>query len=92
MSDDGDGFDLGEALENSAVGTTVKTVLGLRQEAHVCPDCNVACEPSETHDPQRMACDGGTSPSWECPECGSHYVREVSDDSHALDLYGRGRE
>ena len=39
---------------------------------------------------QRMAFDGGSSPSWECPNCSTHYVREVDDESHTLDLYGRG--
>ena len=67
-----------------------RTFLGIQKERFVCPKCNEACQESRTHDVQRMAFDGGSSPSWECPECSTHYVREVDDESHTLDLYGRG--
>jgi rubredoxin len=63
--------------------------LGVEREAFVCPDCQVACEPTRVHDPRRAAFDGGESPAWECPDCSKKYVREVSDASHTLDLYGR---
>ena len=66
------------------------TFLGNQKERFVCPKCNEACQESRTHDVQRMAFDGGSSPSWECPECETHYVREVDDESHTMDLYGRG--
>ena len=66
------------------------TFLGIQKERFVCPKCNEACTESRTHDVQRMAFDGGSSPSWECPECETHYVREVDDESHTMDLYGRG--
>ncbi len=92
MSNDTDGFDLGEALESNGAVQTIRTVLGLRQEAHVCPECNMACERSHTHNPQTAAFDGGACPSWECPECDTHYVRETDDGMHTLDLYGHGRE
>lgn len=64
--------------------------LGVERERHTCPDCGVACEEATTHDPTRAAFDGGESASWRCPECGTHYVREVGDDAHTMDLYGRG--
>lgn len=86
MSDDG--FSLSDALDSPAV-KTIRTALGLTQEAHVCPECEAVCDRAETHNPQTAAFDGGVCPSWECPECDTHYVREVSDESHTLDLYGR---
>ena len=67
-----------------------RTFLGIQKERFVCPKCNEACNESRTHDTQRMAFDGGLSPSWECPECSTHYVREGDDESHMMDLYGRG--
>jgi ribosomal protein L37AE/L43A len=93
MSDESDGFDLREAIENgaNAVRETFE-FLGVEREAHVCPDCQTACEPAQTYDHRRAAFDGGKSPSWKCPECQTHFVREVSDESHTLDLYGRGME
>ena len=66
------------------------TFLGVERERFVCPKCNKACNESRTHDTQRMAFDGGSSPSWFCESCQTHYVREVDDESHTLDLYGRG--
>ena len=66
------------------------TFLGVEKERFVCPKCNEACRESRTHDVARAAFDGGSSPSWECPECQSHYVRELDDESHTTDLYGRG--
>lgn len=63
--------------------------LGIQRERYVCPECNVACVESHTHNPQTAAFDGGACPSWECPECQSHFVRETSDESHTMDLYGR---
>ena len=66
------------------------TFLGVERERFVCPTCNEACTESRTHDVSRAAFDGGSSPSWECPACSAHYVRETSDETHSLDLYGRG--
>jgi len=66
-----------------------RTVFGTHREAHVCPDCEVACEPTTTYDYRRAAFDGGESPAWECPSCGSEFVREADDGVHTLDLYGR---
>jgi len=93
MAKESDGFDLREAIENgaNAVRETF-AFLGVEREAHVCPDCQTACEPSRTYDHRRAAFDSGESPSWYCSECDTHYVREVSDESHTLDLYGRGME
>jgi len=90
MSDD-DGFDLTGALEQgaSAVNATFRSVLGVQREAHVCPECNVACEQAIVYDPNRAAFDGGESPSWLCPDCQTHFVRELDEQAHALDLYGR---
>jgi len=90
MSDD-DGFDLREAVENGAqtVAETYRTVLGVKREQYVCEACNEPCEPAHTHDPDRAAFDGGESPSWYCGACDTHYVREVSDESYTMDLYGR---
>ena len=67
-----------------------RTFLGIQKERFVCPKCNEACQESRTHDVQRMAFDGGSSPSWFCESCETHYVREVDDESHTMDLYGRG--
>jgi len=90
MSGDTDGGWLSDAVESGRETVREFTeFLGVQRESHVCPECNVACRESSTHDPKRAAFDGGSSPSWECPECSTHYVREVSDDSHTLDLYGR---
>jgi len=89
MSDTEGGW-LSDAVESGRETVREFTeFLGVEREAHVCPECNVACQEAATHDPQRAAFDGGSSPSWLCPQCDSHYVREVSDDSHTLDLYGR---
>jgi len=76
--------------EGDGVVSAVTSFLGVEREAHVCPACNVACEESTTHDPQRMAFDGGESPSWYCDSCDTHFVREARDGSHTMDLYGRG--
>jgi len=88
-SDESGGW-LSEAVESgrNAVRETV-SFLGVEREKHVCPECGVACEETYTHDPQRAAFDGGESPAWECSQCGRQFVREVSDESHSLDLYGR---
>ena len=81
---------------SDAISDGVETVrkatsfLGVKRERFVCPKCNEACNESRTHDVARAAFDGGSSPSWECPECETHFVREVDDESHTLDLYGRG--
>jgi len=79
IGDDGDGV----------VSRVYETLLGVKREAHVCPDCNTACEQATVHDPNRAAWDGGESPSWYCEECQTHYVRELDEQAHALDLYGR---
>jgi len=89
MSDSQGGW-LSDAVESGRETVREFTeFLDVVREAHVCPECNVACQEATTHDPQRAAFDGGSSPSWYCGECETHYVREVSDDSHTLDLYGR---
>ncbi len=75
--------------EGEKAVSAFKEFLGVRREKHVCEYCGVACEETYVHDPARAAFDGGSSPAWECPECDREFVREVSDESHALDLYGR---
>lgn len=92
MSDDSsEGFDLRAALDDGAAAVReFRTFLGIQREAFACPDCGVACEETTVHDPARAAFDGGESPAWTCPECQSDFVRETSDESHTLDLYGRG--
>ena len=72
------------------VRETTRSFLGVERERFVCPKCNEACTESRTHDVSRAAFDGGSSPSWECPECETHFVREADDESHTMDLYGRG--
>ena len=91
MSDDSSGFDLQSAIESGAdaVKSVTSTFLGVEREAFVCPDCDVACQETHTYNPQTAAFNGGKSPAWACPSCGATFVREVSDDSHTLDLYGR---
>lgn len=91
MDEESDGFDLERAISDG-VETVRETFsfLGIEREAHVCPDCNVACEPGYAYDVARAAFDEGESPVWRCSECGTEYRREVSDESHTLDLYGRG--
>lgn len=90
---DSEGGWLSDAVESGRETVREFTeFLGVRREQYVCPECGVACEETYTYDPARAAFDGGESPAWYCGECDSHYVREVSDDSHALDLYGRGME
>lgn len=82
---------LSEAVtEGREIVREVTTFLGVQREAFVCPECNTACTPTYTHDPQRAAFDGGESPAWTCPDCSRAFVRKVSDDSHTLDLYERG--
>lgn len=89
-----DGFDPSDLLidsdgDSEGVVSRVTSFLGVQREAHVCPECNVACVESTTYDPGRAAFDGGESPSWECPSCGRHFVREDGDEGLTLDLYGR---
>lgn len=88
--DDSDGW-VTPAVEKGreAVRSVRDTFLGIQRERFACPDCGVPCEPTHTHDPRRAAFDGGASPAWKCSECGSEYVREVDDDAHTADLYGR---
>lgn len=93
MSDDG--FNPSDLLiDDDGEGVVAKFTefLGIRREAFVCPECNVACEEARTFDPGRAAFDGGESPCWRCPECSREFVREVDDSGFVLDLYGRGRE
>lgn len=74
-----------------AAGHAVREFLGVAFEAHVCPDCQTACEPAETYDTARAAEYGGKAPSWHCPDCGTHYVREQTEvDNLSGDMYGRG--
>jgi ribosomal protein S27AE len=90
MSDDGEGLSadvLIGAGESAARAFT--SFLGVQRERYVCPECGVACEETTVFDPARAAFDQGESPAWHCGECGSNYVREVSDESYGLDLYGR---
>lgn len=88
---DSEGGWLSDAVESGRETVREFTeFLGVRREKHVCEYCGVACEETRVHDPGRAAFDGGSSPAWECPECQSEFVREVSDESHALDLYDRG--
>jgi hypothetical protein len=91
MSDSESGGWLSDAVESGAdlVESVTSTFLGVEREAFVCPDCDEPCQESFTYNPRTAAFDGGRSPCWACPSCGSNYVREVSDDSHTLDLYGR---
>ena len=81
---------------SDAISDGVETVrkatsfLGVERKRFVCPKCNEACNESRTHDAQRMAFDGGSSPSWFCESCETHFAREADDESHTMDLYGRG--
>jgi len=90
MSDDNEGLSADVLIgRGQDVVQAFTSFLGVEREKHVCPECGVACEETWVHDPQRAAFDGGESPAWECPDCSKCYVREVSDESHSLDLYGR---
>jgi len=87
---DSDGFDLTSAVQSGVDAVrTYLTPYGTEREAHVCPACQTGCEPTHTYDPDRAAFDGGASPAWVCPDCGSEYVRERDDGPPAVDLYGR---
>jgi uncharacterized protein with PIN domain len=90
MSDDTQGLSadvlIGKGKETVRAFTSF---LGVERERYVCPECNTACEETTVHDPARAAFDGGESPAWVCPDCGESYVREVSDEGHSMDLYGR---
>lgn len=89
---DADGW-LSDAVESGENAVReFASFLGVRQEKHVCPDCNEACEKATTYNPDTAAFDGGACPSWYCSECDSHFVREADDDSHTMDLYGRGMD
>ena len=90
MSEEGGGW-LSDAITDG-VETVRKATsfLGVERERFVCPKCNEACQESRTHDVARAAFDGGSSPSWFCESCETHFVREVDDESHTMDLYGRG--
>jgi len=67
----------------------VYSFLGIERDAYVCEDCQAACEPAYAYDPARAAFDGGESPTWYCSECDRHFVRERTEQEHAVDLYGR---
>ena len=77
-------IDSGESVKRA-----FRTFLGVQREAFVCPECSTPCDETYTHDVQRAAFDGGKSPAWTCPECSRDFVRGTSDESHAMDLYGR---
>ena len=87
---DAEGFDLTSAVQSgiNAVRETF-SFLGIEREAYVCEDCQAACEPAHDYDPARAAFDGGESPTWYCAECDRHFVRERTEENHAVDLYGR---
>lgn len=86
---DDSGFDLTSAVRSGADAIrTYLTAYGTEREAHVCPACGTACEPTHTFDPDRAAFDGGRSPAWKCEDCGQEYVREA-DGPPTLDFYGR---
>lgn len=85
-----DGFDLQEAINTAGDAVTeFREFLGVQTESFACPDCNAACEPATTFNPETVAFDGGACPSWYCEECDTHYSRESDDDRHTMDLYGR---
>jgi len=86
-----DGFNVREAVGKgaNAVAEYSETLFGTQKELFTCPECNVACEEATTHNSQTAAFDGGACPSWECPECSTHYLREADDSAYSLDLYGR---
>jgi len=87
---DAGGFDLTSAVQSGvdAVRETF-SFLGVERDAYVCEDCQAACEPAHAYDPARAAFDGGESPTWYCEGCDRHFVRERTEESHAVDLYGR---
>ena len=90
MSEEGNGWLSGAISDGvETIRETTRSFLGVERERFVCPECNEACQESRTYDVQRMAFDGGSSPSWFCESCQTHFVREVDDESHTLDLYGR---
>ena len=73
-----------------SITSTIRSLLGIEQEQHVCSKCNTPCSKSTTYDVRTAAFNQGTQPSWECPECGAEYIREPDTDKHTLDLYGKG--
>lgn len=90
MTDDESGGWLEGAIESGSDAVReFREFLGIQREAYVCPECGVACEETHVHDPARAAFDGGESPAWYCDSCDGLYVREVSDESHTMDVYGR---
>ena len=90
MSDD-DGFSLDQVSDAAQTVTRrFREFLGVEFEAHVCPDCGVACEPTETYDVHRAPEYGGKAPAWECPDCGRQWVREEREPEQLSgDMYGR---
>lgn len=83
---------IGEGDDGGGIVNAVTEFLGIQTEQYVCPDCGVACEESTTYNPDTVAFDGGTCPSWYCEECDSHYIREEDDERYTLDLYGQGMD
>ena len=91
MSDESGGWLSGAVSDGAEAAKRVtRSFLGVEREAFVCPECNTACKETYTHDPARAAFDGGSSPAWECGDCGREFVREADDADHTMDLYGRG--
>jgi len=76
--------------DGGSITSTIRSLLGIEQEQHVCSKCNTPCSKSTTHDYRTAAFNQGTQPSWYCDECDTHYVREPDTDKHTLDLYGEG--
>ena len=76
--------------DGGSITSTIRSLLGIEQEQHVCSKCDTPCSKSTTYDYRTAAFNHGTQPCWECPECGAEYIREPDTDKHTLDLYGKG--
>ena len=76
--------------DGGSITSTIRSLLGIEQEQHVCSKCDTPCSKATTYDVRTAAFNHGTQPSWECPECGAEYIREPDTDKHTLDLYGKG--
>ena len=90
MSEEGGGW-LSDAISDGVetVRETTRSFLGVKRERFVCPKCNEACNESHTYDSQTAAFNQGQTPCWSCPNCDSKYHRDISDESHSMDIYQR---